>query len=135
MVLLLLAAGPAAAGERKLSLGLDRFPWPPPDPRTAERLAEWDSPLGRTALALAELQARLGSGPQPRPSAQAVVRVKIRPGMPLGLVTAIQTGGVELTETSVAAIRWPWDDDEPLERPPPLDEQLALLLGQRLQPR
>jgi len=134
-VLLLSAALPAAGGERAFTLGLDRLHWPPADPRTAERLAEWNSPLGRTAQALADEMARLGSGPQPRPSGQAVVRVKVRPGMPLRLVTAIQTGGVEVAETSVAAIRWPWDDEAPREATPDLDEQLGLLLGQRLRPR
>lgn len=133
-LLLLSAALPVAAGDRSFSLGLDRIHWPPLDPRTAERLAEWDSPLGRTAQALAQEQARLGSGPQPRPSSQAVVRVKVRPGLPLSLVTAVQTGGVELAETSVAPIHWPWDDEKPSEPSLPLDEQLSLLLGQRLKP-
>jgi hypothetical protein len=55
--------------------------------------------------------------------------------MPLHLVTAIQTGGVQVAETRVAAIRWPWDEEAPSEPPLSLDEQLSLLLGQRMKPQ
>jgi hypothetical protein len=133
-LLLTVAAVPSAGSDGRFALGLKRFAWPPPDPRTAERLADWNSPLGRTAQAVADLQAR-GSAPQPRPAAQAAIRVKIRPRMRLQLVTAISEGGVELAETSVASIHWPWEGGNTLEPTPSLDEQLSLLLGQRLKPR
>ena len=132
-MLLMLAVVPAATADSRFTLGLDRFAWQPRDPRTAQRLAEWNAPLGRTALALAELQARMIGGPQPRPSAQAVVRVKVQRGLPLQLVTAIQSGGIELAESSVAAIRWPWDERS-LEPPLSVEEQIVLLLGRRLAP-
>jgi hypothetical protein len=60
------------------------------------------------------------------------VRVKAQQGLPLGLVTTAVQAGLDLAGRSEIRIRWPWSDEP---EPPPLEEQLALLLGERLTPR
>jgi len=85
---------------------------------------------------MASEQARILGGNQPgagRPNAM-VFSVKFQQGLAAALTVASSVSGVELYERRMAVINWPWadDDDTPAL---PLDEQLTMMLGDRLESR
>jgi hypothetical protein len=127
------AVGSAAAGSGyslKLEEELDR---PRVDPRTDARLAQWNSPIGRVAHHMQQEHASLMGGGQPGGGAIGLgFRVKFQAGVRPELIVASTESGVEFYERAMAVIRWPWaeDDDRPVL---PTEEQLALLLGRRLE--
>lgn len=138
-----LAAAPAGADERDFGLGLDaisleRPPEPPtdprPDPRTEARRAIWDDPMTRWMYQLNQQQAWVMRGTMPGSGRMTgvVVSVKAQGGLPLHLVASSQIAGIELHEQRLEMVRWPWED---VESPPvlALEEQLAVLLGRRLE--
>jgi hypothetical protein len=133
------AAGAVPAGaedERPFTLGLDRMTFRPTDQRTEARLARWnDDPMARVAMHMASEQARIIGGNQPGAGRQnaMVVSMQFRKGLAAALTVASSASGVELYERRLAVIRWPWQDEA--EAPPamPLDEQLSILLGDRLE--
>lgn len=125
----------AAAGETKFSLKLDGIPLGPrPDPATEARLAEWNDPMGRLLYHFNQQQSWIVRGTMPGGdrAAGAAVRLKAQRGLPLRLVTTIVDGGLDRAAGRELVVRWPWSDEP---APPPLDEQLAQLLGERLSPR
>jgi len=125
----------AAAGEAKFSLKLDGIPLGPrPDARTEARLAEWNDPMGRLLYHFNQQQSWIVRGTMPGSdrAAGAAVRLKAQQGLPLRLVTTIVDGGLDSAAGRELVVRWPWSDEP---TPPPLDEQLAQLLGERLSPR
>lgn len=133
------AAGAVPAGaedERPFTLDLDEMTFRPTDQRTEARLARWnDDPMARVAMHMASEQARIIGGNQPGAGRQnaMVVSVQFRKGLAAALTVASSASGVELYERRMAVIRWPWVDDD--EAPPamPLEEQLTVLLGERLE--
>lgn len=137
LAILVLVAAPALAGAADVtfSLKLDEIPLSPrPDPRTEARLALWNDPMGRLLHQFNQQQSWIMRGTMPGGdrATGAAVRVKAQQGLPLGLVTTSVQAGLDLAGRSEIRIRWPWSDDP---EPPPLEEQLALLLGERLTPR
>lgn len=128
---LVTAAGIATAGD--FTLDLDALDLQPRDPRTEARLAGWNSPLGRVAYQVAGEQARLGRGGLVGTPGGLVAGVRLQRRMGgLQLVTGTLEGGTTRSEQTVKVIRWPWHEaDEPA--PPPLDQQLAVMLGRRLE--
>ncbi len=133
-LVLLVLTTPAVAGsaDRAFSLRLGSFTWPPPDPRTEQRRAVWDSPTGRLEHEMAQQRAGLGSsGLVGAGGAGLAVRVRVQRGFSPRLVASFSDRGVELYEQSLPTVRWPWQDESP-EEVPSLDEQLGALLERRL---
>jgi hypothetical protein len=131
MAALAVAAAPAVASDREFTLGLDRLDLSSLDPRTQARLAQWDDPMGRVTAHVQQQQADIMRGGQPGGSGGIAFRVKLQSGFRPRLLVASVDGGVEQYERAMGVIRWPWQETE--ETVPPLDEQLAILLGRRLE--
>jgi hypothetical protein len=128
----------AEQGGRPFSLQLEEIDLRPTDPRTQARLARWNSdPMARVAMHMASEQARILGGNQPgaeRMNAM-VVSVRFQRGLAAALVVASSASGVELYSRRMAVIEWPWNEDEEETPALPLDEQLTILLGDRLESR
>ena len=142
LVLVLLAATPVAADEgdnqKQFRLDLDKISLKPQDPRTQARLARWnDDPMARVAMAMASEQARMLGGHQPgagRPNAM-VFSVRLQKGLAAALMVSTSVSGVEFYERRMTVIRWPWEKDDEAKPAMPLDEQLTVMLGKRLESR
>lgn len=130
-VLLIAAAAIAGAAEQRFALGLDQLDLSQLDARTQARLAHWNDPTGRAARHLQQEQANLLGGGQPGGSQGIAFRVKLQPGFRPQLIVATADAGVEAYERSMGVIRWPWSESD--EEALPIEEQLSLLLGHRLQ--
>ena len=130
-VLLIAAAATAGAAEQRFALGLDQLDLSQLDARTQARLARWNDPTGRAARHLQQEQANLLGGGQPGGSQGIAFRVKLQPGFRPQLIVATADAGVEAYERSMGVIRWPWSESD--EEALPIEEQLALLLGHRLE--
>lgn len=130
--LLFVAAIPLVASEdSEFKLGLDSLKLSDLDPRTEARLAQWNSPMGRTANHVRQQQAHIIGGGQPGgPPGAIAVRMKVQRGFDPRFVTATSVAGIELYERTLEVIRWPWSDsDTPVLS---LEEQLSLMLGDRM---
>lgn len=130
-VLLLAAAAIAGAAEQRFALGLDQLDLSQLDARTQARLARWNDPTGRAARHLQQEQANLLGGGQPGGSQGIAFRVKLQSGFRPQLIVATADAGIEAYERSMGVIRWPWSESD--EEALPIEEQLSLLLGRRLQ--
>ena len=121
------------AGEVDFSLDIVEIPLEPrPDPSTEARLAEWNSPMGRLMAVFQQQQAWVMRGTQPgleRVNGLAV-RVKMQKGLPLELIAANVDAGIDLSAHRVEAVNWPWDEEGAATMS--LEQQLSIMLGQRL---
>lgn len=134
MICALLWACTSAAADREFPLRLEEeLARPRVDPRTDARLAQWNSPMGRLMYDMQQQQAGLMRGGQPGGSGALAFRLKFQKGLSPAVMAATVESGVELYERAVHVIRWPWrkDDGEAM----PMEEQLSLLLGHRLEAR
>ncbi len=131
VVPLIAATLPCSAGDSEFSLGLDRIDPRTLDPRTEARLAQWNSPMGRTEDHVRQQQAEILSGSQPGGGSGALVfRAKLQKGYRPRLVVGSSVAGVDFYERTLTVIRWPWSQsDEPTV---PLEEQLSLMLADRM---
>jgi len=133
-VMLMVAASAAVAGDSRFSLNIATTPpASKSDPRKEARLAEWNSPMGRLMHSFNQQQAWMMRGTMPggeRVNGLAV-RVKAQGGLPLHLLAATMQASTSAVEQQIAVVQWPWSDEEkgPVMA---LDEQLSLLLGNRL---
>jgi len=142
LVLAFIIAAPVAADEvddqKQFNLDLENVDLRPRDPRTEARLARWnEDPMARVAMHMASEQARMLGGHQPgagKPNAM-VVSVKFRKGLAAALMVASTSSGVEFYERQMAVIRWPWENEDEAKPAMPLDEQLTVMLGDRLESR
>ncbi len=140
LVLALLVAAPVAADgaddKKQFNLELDKISLKPRDPRTQARLARWnDDPMARVAMAMASEQARMLGGHQlgmGQPRAM-VFSVRLQKGLAAALMVSSSASGVEFYERRMTVIRWPWEDDDEAKPAMPLDEQLTVMLGERLE--
>ncbi len=138
----LIIATPVVADEvddqKQFNLDLENIDLRPRDPRTEARLARWnEDPMARVAMHMASEQARMLGGHQPgagRPNAM-VVSVKFRKDLAAALMVASTSSGVEFYERQMAVIRWPWEKEDEAKPAMPLDEQLTVMLGERLENR
>lgn len=132
--LVLVTAVPAGA-QVKFSLRLNDIPLRPISEQTRARLAEWNSPMGRLEHMLGEQRAGLGREGLPGAGSLSAVaiRVKMQGGIPLHLVTAAIAAGIQLDERKVPVVHWPWAEESSNEPALPLDEQISILLGHRLE--
>lgn len=140
LALALLIVAPVAADEaevaRQFDLDLENVDLRPRDPRTQARLARWnDDPMARVAMAMASEQAHIVGGHQPgmdQPRAM-VFSVRLQKGLAAALMVSSSASGVEFYERRMAVITWPWQDEEETKPAMPLDEQLTVMLGERLE--
>jgi len=136
IAVLSLLALPVSAQQARFTLRLSDFSFVHHDPRTEARLAEWNSPLGRVRYAMADIQGSVGRAGEPHTPMALALRVKVKKGQSPSLVTAAINRGLQLSESSVAVIHWPWAGQPPnLTKNLPLDEQLSILLGKRIESR
>ena len=137
ILIAMLEAPVANAGDVKFSLKLDSFEWAPKqDVRTKARLAEWNDPMGRMMHNFNQQQAWIMRGTMPggeRVSGVAV-RVKAQNGLPLHLLAATMLGGIDVDHQDMARLgrRRAKDDELDLMS---LEDQLAEQLGRRLAPK
>jgi len=95
--------------------------------------AAGNSPMGRLMHNFNQQQAWIMRGTMPggeRVNGLAV-RVKAQNGLPIHLLAATMQASTSVSESRIAVVRWPWsaDEEDPVMA---LDEQLSLLLGNRL---
>ncbi len=130
LLLTLIAA--TAGAQEAFSLHLGATAWPR-DPRTQARLVQWESPMGRLMYEASVQQAGLGrEGLAGRAPMGLAMRLKSQSGVPPQVISAALENGVQLSETGILRIRWPWEED--LQRPDlPLEQQISLQLGRRLE--
>jgi hypothetical protein len=126
----------ADEADKPFDLALEEAMRQPRDPRTQARLARWnDDPMARVAMHMASEQARIMGGNQPgagQPRA-LVFAVQLQKGLAAALTVASSASGVEFYERRMAVIRWPWETDDENKPSMPLDEQLTVMLGDRLE--
>jgi len=138
LLLILALAAPAfgAEAEKQFNLDLENVDLRPRDPRTQARLARWnDDPMARVAMAMASEQAHILGGHQPgmgQPRAM-VFSVRLQKGLAAALMVSSSASGVEFYERRMAVITWPWEDEDEIKPAMPLDEQLTVMLGKRLE--
>ena len=133
---LLLAPVVSGAGDAGFSLDLDGFSFAPRlDLLTEARLAEWNSPMGRLMAVFDQQQAWVMRGTQPGMERVTGVafRLKMQSGMPVKLLAATMEASSDVS-TQPVTFEWPW---KPADGKPQmsLEEEIAILLGQRLAPR
>jgi hypothetical protein len=140
-VLLLAGTPMLAVGEdqgRPFELDLSKMTFRPQDQRTEARLARWnDDPMARLAMAMADDQARMLGGHQPgmgQPRAM-VFSVRLQKGLAAALMVSSSASGVDFYQRRMTTIKWPWEKDDEDKPAMPLDEQLSIMLGDRLERR
>jgi len=132
--LVLVAVTGAAGAQTEFDLQLEKeLSRPPVDPRTENRLAQWNSPMGRLMYQLQQQQGSLMRGNQPGGSTGLGFRIKWQGGVGFHLVASPVDSGIELYERSLAVVRWPWQ--EPADPVMSIEQQVSSLLGRRLQRR
>jgi len=137
VLIAMLVAVAADAGEAKLSLNLDAFKWTPnQDARTKARLAEWNDPMGRMMYHFNQQQAWIMRGTMPGSERDngVAVRVKAQNGLPLHLVAATIQGGLDMAQQSLVRFGPRTVSDGELAAMS-LEEQLTELLSRRLVPQ
>jgi hypothetical protein len=134
MICAVLWTGVAAAADGEFPLRLEEeLARPRVDPRTEARLAQWNSPMGRLMYDMQQQQGTLMRGGQPGGSSGLTFRLKFQKGLSAAVMAATTEDGVELYERAVHVVRWPWMKDA--GEAMPMEEQLTLLLGHRLEAR
>jgi hypothetical protein len=138
LIIALLAAAPLGGADdpKRFDLDIENIDLTPRDPRTQARLARWnDDPMARVAMHMASEQARIYGGHQPGAQRQnaMVVSVQFKKGLAAALTVSSSASGVELYERRMAVITWPWTKDDEVKPAMPLDEQITVLLGKRLE--
>ena len=137
ILIAMLIAAVAGAGEVEFSLDLDGFKWTPnQDARTKARLAEWNDPMGRMMYQFNQQQSWIMRGTLPggeRVSGVAV-RVKAQNGLPLSLIASTIQGGLDIAQQGLVRFGPRKISDEELAAMS-LEEQMTELLGRRLVPQ
>ena len=106
---------------------------PPVEPRTENRLAQWNSPMGRLMYQMQQQHASLMRGNQPGGAMGLGFRLKWQGKVGWNLVASPMDNGIEMYERSLAVVRWPWQ--EPADTVLTIEQQVSTLLGKRLQSR
>jgi hypothetical protein len=137
ILIIVLPALAAGAGEVEFSLNLDAFRWTPhQDARTKARLAEWNDPMGRMMYQFNQQQAWIMRGTMPggERDSGVTVRVKAQNGLPLHLIASTIQSGLDIAQQDVARFGPRQASEEELDAMT-LEEQLTELLGRRLVPQ
>ena len=123
------AVSAAAGGRFSFSLSAEALGHRPPE--VEQRLAVWDSPMGRVAAAVADAQGVLGmSGLVGRPHA-VVLAIGYCPRLRPELIAGSIASGMAPRPETFQPIPWPWEprDGQRLS----LEEEIAVHLGRRLE--
>ncbi|MBD3873606.1 MAG: hypothetical protein IFK91_11935 [Acidobacteria bacterium] len=134
VIALMTAPNFAVAADVDFSLNIDQISLTPrPTPKKEAQLAGWNSPMGRLMHNFNQQQAWIMRGTMPggeRVNGLAV-KVKAQNGLPIHLLATTMQASIDVSESRIAVVRWPWSAEEK-DPVMSLDEQLSLLLGQRL---
>jgi hypothetical protein len=137
LLIAMLIAVVADAGDVEFSLDLDGFKWSPnQDVRTRARLAEWNDPMGRMMYHFNQQQAWIMRGTMPgaERNTGVAVRMKAQNGLPLQLVASTIQGSLDLAQQDLVRFGPREISDEELAAMS-LEEQLTELLSRRLVPQ
>ena len=137
LLIAMLIAVVADAGDVEFSLDLDGFKWlPNQDVRTRARLAEWNDPMGRMMYHFNQQQAWIMRGTMPGSERDngVAVRVKAQNGLPLQLLAATMRGSLDIAQQDLIRFGPRKVSDEELAAMS-LEEQMTGLLSRRLVPR
>ena len=137
LLIAMLIAVVADAGDVEFSLDLDGFKWTPnQDARTKARLAQWNDPMGRMMYHFNQQQAWIMRGTMPgaERNTGVAVRMKAQNGLPLQLVASTIQGSLDLAQQDLVRFGPREISDEELAAMS-LEEQMAELLSRRLVPQ
>ena len=137
LLIAMLIAVVADAGDVEFSLDLDGFKWTPnQDARTKARLAQWNDPMGRMMYHFNQQQAWIMRGTMPgaERNTGVAVRMKAQNGLPLQLVASTIQGSLDLAQQDLVRFGPREISDEELAAMS-LEEQLTELLSRRLVPQ
>ena len=137
LLIAMLIAVVADAGDVEFSLDLDGFKWTPnQDARTKARLAQWNDPMGRMMYHFNQQQAWIMRGTMPGSERDngVAVRVKAQNGLPLQLLAATMQGSLDIAQQDLIRFGPRKVSDEELAAMS-LEEQMTELLSRRLVPR
>jgi len=129
----LCATASVAAAGQEFSLGLENIDLEPQDRRTEARLATWNSPMGRLMHQFHQQQSSTLRGSQPGGAAGITFGLRLWSGTAPTLSVATTDTGVEIYERWAEVVRWPWQEGGPEVLP--MEVQISLLLGRRLESR
>jgi hypothetical protein len=137
LLIAMLIAVVADAGDVEFSLDLDGFKWTPnQDARTKARLAQWNDPMGRMMYHFNQQQAWIMRGTMPGSERDngVAVRVKAQNGLPLQLLAATMQGSLDIAQQDLIRFGPRKVSDEELAAMS-LEEQMTELLSRRLVPQ
>jgi len=137
LLIAMLIAVVADAGDVEFSLDLDGFKWTPnQDARTKARLAQWNDPMGRMMYHFNQQQAWIMRGTMPGSERDngVAVRVKAQNGLPLQLLAATMQGSLDIPQQDLIRFGPRKVSDEELAAMS-LEEQMTELLSRRLVPQ
>jgi hypothetical protein len=137
ILIVLLPAMAATAGDVEFSLNLDAFRWTPnQDARTKARLAEWNDPMGRLEYHFNQQQAWImrGNMPGSERDSGVAVRIKAQNGLPLHLIASTIQSGLDIAQQDLVRFGPRQISDEELDAMT-LEERMSELLGRRLVPQ
>ncbi len=133
-ITLLAFAQSTSAGEPRFSLSISAGTHQSLSPVQEAQLALWNDPMIRLMRAMDGEIGHLLIGQPGGGRTPPLVSVGLGGGLPPRILTAAIEQNLAGTTEPPAAITWPWlKENEPA--PPPMEEQLALLLGERLERR
>ncbi|MCK5378582.1 MAG: hypothetical protein KAJ78_04225 [Acidobacteria bacterium] len=132
-ITLLGLAHPTWAGEPRFSLSINVGGRQSLSPAQEAQLALWNDPMIRLMRAMDAEFGHLLIG-QPGGRTPPLIAIGVGGGLPPRVLSASIEHNLARSTEPPAAIAWPWlKENEPT--PPPMEEQLALLLGERLEQR
>ena len=137
LLIAMLIAVVADAGDVEFSLDLDGFKWTPnQDARTKARLAQWNDPMGRMMYHFNQQQAWIMRGTMPgaERNTGVAVRMKAQNGLPLQLLAATMQGSLDIAQQDLIRFGPRKVSDEELAAMS-LEEQMTELLSRRLVPQ
>ncbi|RLE22205.1 MAG: hypothetical protein DRJ65_14400 [Acidobacteria bacterium] len=131
-ITLLGLAHPAWAGETSFSLSLSAGGHRSLSPAQEAQLALWNDPMNRLIYAMDAEIGHLLIGQPGGGRTPPLISVGVGGGLPPRILSASIEHNLARSTEPPTAVAWPWlKENEPT--PPPMEEQLALLLGERLE--
>ena len=133
-ITLLGLAHPTWAGDTSFSLSISAGSHRSMSPAQEAQLALWNDPMIRLMRAMNAEIGHLLVGQPGGGITPPLVSVGVGSGLPPRILSASIEHNLARSTEPPTAIAWPWlKENEPT--PPPMEEQLALLLGERLEQR
>lgn len=131
-ITLLSLAQPTWAGDASFSLSLSAGSHRSMSPTQEAQMALWNDPMLRLMRAMNAEVGQLMIGQPGGGMTPPLISVGVGGGLPPRILSASIEHNLARSTEPPTAIAWPWlKENEPT--PPPMEEQLALLLGERLE--